>query len=245
MGQAQFCSANSTLESSTRGGMIRTFATRLQANSKLVRHRTLHGSSHPLVGSSSRRSHTNSNAVDDWYIPIQLKTPALQASPTGNPLTDEAMVRLHRLSALEPPDQGSPEFENLKNRLQSMLAVVDSVKDFEPAEDLRVQTNQCEIPDGRIWPADESLPIDWEALVQKQEGFLRSRKQKIPGSRNPNHLTAHPSEISPSKPIANDEYLTLDMAIDGVHTVRRRGLGQQPQNENVFYVAKQPGSARK
>ncbi|KAA1098318.1 hypothetical protein PGT21_033219 [Puccinia graminis f. sp. tritici] len=222
--------------------MIRTSGTRLQVNPRLLPRLSLHGSHHRDFECSLRRQHTNSNAVDDWCIPIQLKPPAPQRSPAS--LSDEALIRLHRLSALEPPEERSSEFEKVKNSLQAMLAMVDSVKDFEPtAEDLKTK-NGYEIPDGRIWPTDESLPIDWEALVQKQEDFIRSRQINIPGSTKPNVGSGHSSETGSSKADSTGEGVTLEMATEDIHTVRRRGLGQQPQNENIFYVAKLPGSKR-
>jgi hypothetical protein len=126
-----------------------------------------------------------------------------------------------------------------------MLAMVDSVKDFDPSADDLKTKNGYEIPDGRIWPTDESLPIDWEALVQQQEDFIKSRQINIPGSTKPKVVSGHSSEIDSSRADSAQEDVTLEMASEDLHTVRRRGLGQQPQNENIFYVAKLPGSKKK
>ncbi|KAI7942444.1 hypothetical protein MJO28_012471 [Puccinia striiformis f. sp. tritici] len=214
----------------------------------LLRHFNLSSSHYRRFGCSTSRPYPDPSAVDEWFIPIKLNTPAPRTI-SASILTDEALVRLHRLSALEPPDQGTPEFQNVKSSLQSMLAMVDSVKHFEPTEDLKIN-NHDEILDGRIWPTDESLPIDWESLVQNQEKFLRSRKNNIPGSTHLNENikpgTSHPTEIraSSSNLGFTEQEDALSMATEGVHIVRRRGLGQQPQNENLFYVARQPAPAR-
>lgn len=181
-------------------------------------------------------------AVDQWSIPVKLRGPNRVTGLQPATLSDDELIRLHRLAALEPPRHGTPEFLKAKNDLQSMLAMVDSVKDFEPAinEDFSEP-----IPDGRIWPTGESLPIDWESIVQDQIDFIQARSNHVPGATKRDLSDHHEANsMSPPHPDSKSN-IALNMAIEGIHTVRRRGIGQRPQNENVFYVVKQAPVARR
>ncbi|KNZ52910.1 hypothetical protein VP01_33g3 [Puccinia sorghi] len=191
---------------------------------------------------SSRRSHTGSPAVDEWCIPVKLQAPAAPptrptniATTSTTRLTDETLIRLHRLSALESPPLGSAEFERVKGGIEAMLGMVDSVKEFEFGEEERAEDGKRMMADGRIWPTDESMPIDWDHLVQTQEAFLASRQTNLPGPKA--SRPTHPSSIPNS---SSQSLAALQMATQGLHFVTRRGLGSQPHQENSFYVAKLP-----
>ncbi|PLW39501.1 hypothetical protein PCANC_16786 [Puccinia coronata f. sp. avenae] len=119
-----------------------------------------------------------------------------------------------------------------------MLATVNSVKDFEPSKELKT-FKMDKIPDGRIWPEQESLNVDWENLIQQQENFLKSRSNNLPVTHGSNQVASASSEDS-----SEQQPLILKMATNGVHTIQRKGLGNQPLKENLFYVAKQSHSSR-
>ena len=80
--------------------------------------------------------------------------------PTISPAT---LKHLHTLSALIPPEEGSPEHSKLTEEMQDLAKLVEAVK--------LVNTDSADdgngIPDGRIWAEgtgidldDESIPVD-------------------------------------------------------------------------------------
>jgi len=74
--------------------------------------------------------------------------------PTISPAT---LKRLHTLSALIPPEEGSPEHAKLTEEMQDLVKLVEAVK--------LVNTESVDdgngVPDGRIWA--EGTGIDLEA----------------------------------------------------------------------------------
>ncbi|KAG8903831.1 hypothetical protein FRB99_002682 [Tulasnella sp. 403] len=73
-------------------------------------------------------------------------------APTLEPST---LVRLHKLSALHAPEEGSSEFETLRKDLAEMVRMVEAVKTVD------LPKEATGIPDARIWP--ESLGMDTRA----------------------------------------------------------------------------------
>lgn len=103
-------------------------------------------------------------AVDEDGIPI--KPPYsikafLESLPTPV-ISDEQFLHLHKLAALIPPSRGSPEFEEKKKALQDMVRLVEGVR---PTQTDPEQRKSDSIPDGRIWPQDEGIHLDWEAIM--------------------------------------------------------------------------------
>ncbi len=63
-------------------------------------------------------------------------------------ISDATLKKLHQLSALVPPTEGTPEHERIRRELEEMVRLVEAVKlvDTSSVDDAN------EIPDGRIWP---------------------------------------------------------------------------------------------
>lgn len=72
-------------------------------------------------------------------------------APTLEPAT---LKRLHKLSSLTPPEEGTPEFETLRKDLAEMIRMVEAVKTIELPKD------GSGIPDGRIWPEARGMQFE-------------------------------------------------------------------------------------
>ena len=57
--------------------------------------------------------------------------------------------RLHELSALHPPPEGTSEYEERKQELEDLIKLVEAVK----LVDLDQPVGEDSIPDGRVWAA--------------------------------------------------------------------------------------------
>jgi len=75
--------------------------------------------------------------------------------PTISPAT---LKHLHTLSALIPPEEGSPEHAKLTEEMQDLVKLVEAVK--------LVNTDSVDdgngIPDGRIWAEGTGIDLDAE-----------------------------------------------------------------------------------
>jgi len=83
--------------------------------------------------------------------------------PTISPAT---LKHLHTLSALIPPEEGSPEHAKLTEEMQDLVKLVEAVK--------LVNTDSVDdgngIPDGRIWAEGTGIDLDAEpAPVDENE----------------------------------------------------------------------------
>ncbi|KIY64535.1 hypothetical protein CYLTODRAFT_425130 [Cylindrobasidium torrendii FP15055 ss-10] len=69
-------------------------------------------------------------AVDELSIPLRptWSVNELLSSYPKPTLDDAALLRLHRLSALQPPPAGSPEFSKLKGDMEELVRLVEAVK---------------------------------------------------------------------------------------------------------------------
>ena len=98
--------------------------------------------------------------------------------PTISPAT---LKHLHMLSALIPPEEGSPEHAKLTEEMQDLVKLVEAVK-LVNTESVGDENN---VPDGRIWAEGtgidldaESAPVD-ENQVQGR-GLLKYAKNVSP-----------------------------------------------------------------
>lgn len=78
------------------------------------------------------RRHTSLRvySTDSWGIP---STPTwsvkgLLSSYPSPTLSNATFQKLYKLSALIPPEEGSPEYENMKHELQEMIRLVEAVR---------------------------------------------------------------------------------------------------------------------
>ncbi|CAD6579391.1 MAG: hypothetical protein CYPHOPRED_000874 [Cyphobasidiales sp. Tagirdzhanova-0007] len=134
--------------------------------------------------------HQTEVSVDSDGIPISAPysvTSFLSALPTPK-LTDEQFLHLHKLAALVPPATGTPDFSSKKSQLEELIRLVEGVRGVEAQSDLppgRENTDMdideaSEIPDGRIWPGDEGIALDWDrdenAILKSEESPEEGRK---------------------------------------------------------------------
>lgn len=73
--------------------------------------------------------------------------------PSISPTTFE---KLHHLSALIPPEEGSDEHMRLKHELEEMVRLVDAVRLVDTSS---VATEDGIIPDGRVRPEEEGIML--------------------------------------------------------------------------------------
>lgn len=87
--------------------------------------------------------------------------------PTISPAT---LKHLHALSALIPPEQGSPEHAKLTEEMQDLVKLVEAVRlvDTEPISD------GDGVPDGRIWAEGTGIDLDAEP-IPADEGEVQGR----------------------------------------------------------------------
>lgn len=87
--------------------------------------------------------------------------------PTISPAT---LKHLHALSALIPPEEGSPEHVKLAEEMQDLVKLVEAVK--------LVNTDSVDegnsVPDGRIWAEGTGIDLDAEP-VPVDENEVRGR----------------------------------------------------------------------
>ncbi|KAI0676995.1 hypothetical protein C8Q78DRAFT_1073742 [Trametes maxima] len=77
--------------------------------------------------------------------------------PTITPAT---LKRLHELSALIPPEEGTPEHVRLTREIEDLVKLVEAVK----LVDVSSVAGQGEhtVPDGRIWAEGEGINLESE-----------------------------------------------------------------------------------
>ncbi|KIM67848.1 hypothetical protein SCLCIDRAFT_1209981 [Scleroderma citrinum Foug A] len=94
--------------------------------------------------------------TDECGIPIKPTwsvNELLSSYPTPS-ISSATLRRLHELSALVPPEEGTPEHETMRRELERLVKLVEAVKlvKFDcHADDT--------IPDGRIWAQGKGIPL--------------------------------------------------------------------------------------
>ncbi|KAF8915848.1 hypothetical protein CPB85DRAFT_1387283 [Mucidula mucida] len=78
----------------------------------------------------ARLKSTLAAAVDECGVPLRptWSVNELLSSYPKPILSDDALVRLHQLSALIPPKEGSSEFRKLKAEMEDLVKLVEAVK---------------------------------------------------------------------------------------------------------------------
>lgn len=89
-------------------------------------------------------------------------------------ISDEHYIHLHKLAALSPPAPGSDEFRIKKEQLQEMLRLVEGVRQA------RRETDQEDLPDGRIWPDEQGIDLEWD---RDTAAHIAKSKDQIGGRR--------------------------------------------------------------
>jgi hypothetical protein len=105
------------------------------------------------------RTHSQSSKVsskhqtDSFGLPLHPTwsvNDLLSSYPTPT-ITPSTLKRLHELSALIPPVDGTPEHDVLKGELENLVKLVEAVKLVNPGNDLGKAGEEGQIPDGRVW----------------------------------------------------------------------------------------------
>jgi hypothetical protein len=78
-------------------------------------------------------------------------------------LDDPTFEKIHRLSALVPPDRGTQEREVLRKELQELVRLVNAVRVAEVP-----QGKEGQIPDGRIYPIPQEIDLDMTNTTQEE-----------------------------------------------------------------------------
>ncbi|KAG9045851.1 hypothetical protein FS837_005562 [Tulasnella sp. UAMH 9824] len=108
---------------------------------------------------SSKLSSSLPKPTDELGMPLEptWSVKNLLASYPAPTLEPATLKRLHKLSSLNPPEKGTPEFESLREDLVEMIRMVEAVKTIELPKD------GSGIPDGRIWPEARGMQFEEEA----------------------------------------------------------------------------------
>jgi hypothetical protein len=77
--------------------------------------------------------------------------------PTISPAT---LKHLHTLSALIPPEEGSPEHAKLTEEMEDLIKLVEAVK----LVDTDSVGDENGVPDGRIWAEGTGIDLDAEPI---------------------------------------------------------------------------------
>lgn len=102
--------------------------------------------------------------VDAHGIPIRptWSVNELLSSYPKPSISPSTLKKLHELSALTPPAEGTEEHKQLTLEMENLVKLVEAVKlvDTNDVDEISVSEGEA-IPDGRIWP--EGTGIDLEA----------------------------------------------------------------------------------
>jgi hypothetical protein len=121
--------------------------------------------------------------TDEYGIPIRPTWSVNELltsypKPTISPAT---LKHLHALSALIPPEEGSPEHAKLTEEMQDLVKLVEAVK--------LINTDSVDdgsgVPDGRIWAEGtgidlEAKPIPTDEKEVQGRGLLKHAKNVSP-----------------------------------------------------------------
>lgn len=83
-------------------------------------------------------------------------------SPSLSPVTFQ---RLHQLSALIPPTEGTPEYDATRKQLDELVRLVEAVKLVNVD-----RPTDSSIPDGRVWAEDTGISLAKEPLDEGIRG---------------------------------------------------------------------------
>jgi hypothetical protein len=100
------------------------------------------------------KSHTASSKpkTDPCGIPLHPTwsvNDLISSYPTPT-ITSFTLKRLHELSALIPPEEGTPEHDSLKRELENLIKLVEAVKLVSLGDTSEI-SGEKQIQDGRVW----------------------------------------------------------------------------------------------
>lgn len=107
-----------------------------------------------------RSSISTSTRVDEHGIPLQATWSvndllSSYPKPTISPAT---LKRMHELSALIPPPEGTPQHARLTSEMEDLVKLVEAVKMVE-VDGHYMEADVHGVPDGRIWAQSSGIPL--------------------------------------------------------------------------------------
>ena len=114
---------------------------------------------------------TSKFQTDSYGLPLQPTwsvNDLLSSYPTPT-ITPSTLDRLHELSALIPPAEGTLEHDTLKREMEDLVKLVEAVKLVDVGDE---SGSDGQIPDGRVWAEGTGVgPVDVQA---KPDGDVTS-----------------------------------------------------------------------
>lgn len=123
---------------------------------------------------SSSSTHSNASITlaetDDCGIPLNptWSVHDLLNSYPKPKLSSETLKKLHRLSALTPPEEGTPEHAKLTSELEDLIKLVEAVRLVDCSE-LKSE-DDSKIPDGRILPRGVGIDLSGIGIEEVKDG---------------------------------------------------------------------------
>lgn len=103
-------------------------------------------------------------------------------------ITPATLKHLHDLSALIPPQEGTPEHAKLTSEMENLVKLVEAVKLVDLGS--TPGAVEGEVPDGRIWAEGTGIPLECsqESVPPKDEGEVHGQALLDHASRTENSL---------------------------------------------------------
>ncbi|RPD66702.1 hypothetical protein L227DRAFT_1109 [Lentinus tigrinus ALCF2SS1-6] len=104
--------------------------------------------------------------VDSTGIPLSptWSVHELLSSYPRPTISPAILKRLHELSALVPPSEGTTEHAKLTQEMEELVRLVEAVKLVDVSE----VAEDGPVPDGRTWASGEGVRLDAQALEKAQ-----------------------------------------------------------------------------
>ncbi|KAG2370112.1 hypothetical protein BDR07DRAFT_1322858 [Suillus spraguei] len=120
--------------------------------------------------------------TDTYGIPLKptWSVQELLSSYPAPSISPATFKRLHELSALLPPEEGTPEYVKLKHELEELIKLVEAAKLIKVEE-----TDNISIPDGRVMAQESGIPLD---RIPREDGDVRGRDLLPYASRSVNGM---------------------------------------------------------
>ncbi|KAI0824658.1 hypothetical protein BC628DRAFT_1321961 [Trametes gibbosa] len=107
--------------------------------------------------------------VDATGIPLKASWSVnkLLSSYPRPTVSSDTLKRLHELSALIPPEEGTPAHTKLTQEIEDLVKLVEAVKLVDVGQ--LPEDSEHAVPDGRIWAEGTGIVLDAEKLVNDED----------------------------------------------------------------------------
>ncbi|KAH9808311.1 hypothetical protein DFH28DRAFT_1196572 [Melampsora americana] len=179
--------------------------------------------------------------VDSLCFPINLISPPNFTTSISS-INNSKLIHLHKLSGLRVPRENSKEFNVIKNNLNQMLGILDSIHDFEKSKKFEKRS----LFNLNFNHLNQPYQINWNTLIDSQKSFLNFKSNSIPGLNSIHHDHHHQEE---SEKESEEEFKSIDHSnrlnelnqlkeMSEKHLIKRKGLGNSPNKESLYYFIK-------